>query len=104
MTCPPRSYLPVQFPQLASPGNAYPLSVVARMRFHKRALRPAWEIALIIAKIFDHLTSLDEITLIAFLTASALSLSQLSPTLRSFAETKVKMELHRQQSIYPFSQ
>lgn len=94
----------MKFPQLSSPGNAYPLSVVAQMRFHKRALRPAWEIALIIAKIFDHLTSLDEITLIAFLTASALSLSQLGPTLRSFTETRVKMELRRQESIHPFPQ
>lgn len=64
----------MQFPQISSPGDENSLSVVAQICFYKRALRAALEIAMIIAKIFEHLNSLDEIILITFLTASALSL------------------------------
>lgn len=43
---------------------------MAQACFHKRALRAAVEIASKIAKIFDHLKSLDEIIPITFLTDS----------------------------------
>lgn len=62
------------------------------------------EIALIIAKIFDHLKSPDEIILITFLTASALSLSQLEHTLWSFSLDQSENEISQATEHLPFFQ
>lgn len=66
---------------------------MAQIRFHKRELRAALEITLIIAKIFYHLKSLGENIQITFLTVSALSLLPLADVLSPFSLDKSENEI-----------